>query len=284
MIILFSFILIIFGSIAGSFASALIPRLRDWRPMFHARSECPHCKHTLGWIDLIPIFSYLFLFGKCRFCKKSIPPYHLFFELLMIGTFLSIWFSVIDLTNPFYLDPTTLFHLVFFLFAGFVGVIFTLYDILYMEIPDVVILPFLMGSFFLLLLASNTYGYLPEWAFGYFLPFSSDFINIPLINAMIGWVSIFLFFLIQILLSKGAWMGWWDLRIALFMGFIAGAKIAWLGLFLAYLLWSIIGIGVILVAKRKNHEIPFGPYLAIGIYLSLAFHEYFFFYFSAWLL
>ena len=58
-------------------------------------------------------------------------------------------------------------------------------------------------------------------------------------------------------------MGGGDLRIALFMGLVSGAKIAALGLLLAYFLGSIIGIIILLYRRDRNTEIPFGPYLAL---------------------
>ena len=57
------------------------------------------------------------------------------------------------------------------------------------------------------------------------------------------------------------------------MGMIAGAKIAWLGLFLAYIIGSIIGIGILLVYRRRNIAVPFGPYLIVGLLLSFLFFD-----------
>lgn len=70
-----------------------------------------------------------------------------------------------------------------------------------------------------------------------------------------------------------AWIGLGDLRIAVFMGFVAGAKIAGLGLFLAYVVGSVIGIYVLAVKRERNVAIAFGPFLAIGLYLSLFFYS-----------
>lgn len=64
-------------------------------------------------------------------------------------------------------------------------------------------------------------------------------------------------------------MGGGDLRIALFMGLVAGAKVAALGLLLAYFAGSIIGVGILAYNRNRNTEVPFGPYLALGLYISL---------------
>ena len=59
------------------------------------------------------------------------------------------------------------------------------------------------------------------------------------------------------------------------MGFVAGAKVAALGLFLSYLVGSVISIGILLVSKTggNRHEVPFGPFLVAGLYLALCFYS-----------
>lgn len=68
------------------------------------------------------------------------------------------------------------------------------------------------------------------------------------------------------------WIGLGDLRIAAFMGLVAGAKMAALALFLSYIVGSVVGIYVLAVKKQRNMAIAFGPFLAVGLYLSLFFY------------
>lgn len=145
-------------------------------------------------------------------------------------------------------------------------IVFVFYDILFMEIPDEVLIPANI-ILFVLLFAVSLGVSLP--IFGHFLPFGNKALNIPLINASLGAFGVFTFFYIQILLSGGKWMGGGDLRIALFMGLVAGAKIAALGLLLAYFSGSVIGILILAYNRNRNTEVPFGPYLALGLYISL---------------
>ncbi len=91
------FALAIFGAIFGSFASALIPRLREGRNMSHERSACPKCNHTLGVLDLMPIVSYLGLRAKCRYCGAKIPAYHFLLECLMTVVFVLTGMYLIDM-------------------------------------------------------------------------------------------------------------------------------------------------------------------------------------------
>ncbi len=75
--------LVFLGMMAGSVANAVIYRLPRNISWIRGHSKCNHCKHELGFWDLIPILSYLLLGGRCRYCKKSIGSRYLFVELLM---------------------------------------------------------------------------------------------------------------------------------------------------------------------------------------------------------
>ena len=93
-------IIFITGAFFGSFytlATYRIPRNQD---ITHSRSYCPNCKHKLGFLDLFPILSYIFLGGKCRYCKKKISPRYLILEVLSGVTFLVIFYLMkIDIYN-----------------------------------------------------------------------------------------------------------------------------------------------------------------------------------------
>jgi leader peptidase (prepilin peptidase)/N-methyltransferase len=104
----------------------------------------------------------------------------------------------------------------------------------------------------------------------------SDF---PVYSWIIGVLSIFGFFFFQILISKGKWMWWGDLRIAIVLGLMLWYSYWHVGLMLTYLVWSIIGIVYIvyqkLIIKNKEYswQIPFGPFLSIGLFLTLFYKE-----------
>lgn len=259
--------LFVFGILFGSFASVLIWRIRTGEGgIATGRSHCPKCQHTLGALDLFPILSYLALGGKCRFCREKISPVYPLLELTMGLLFLFSGYVFIDQTLLFSGSAEEAMKLGSFLVVAFVTVVFVFYDILFMEIPDEVLIPASILLFVLLFIASVGVN-IPF--FDHFLPFENELLNIPLINACLGAFGIFAFFYIQILLSKGKWIGGGDLRIALFMGLVAGAKIAALALLLAYFVGSVIGIIILFFTRNRNTEVPFGPYLAVGLYISL---------------
>ena len=80
-ILLYAIIFII-GTLFGSFFTLAIYRIPLKQDITHKRSFCPNCGHKLKFLDLIPILSYVFLGGKCRYCKQKIRPRYIFLELL----------------------------------------------------------------------------------------------------------------------------------------------------------------------------------------------------------
>lgn len=88
------------GSVLGSFFTLAVYRIPLKQDITHTRSYCPKCNHKLNFWDLIPILSYIFLQGKCRYCKSKIRPRYIIIEILSGITFLL--FAVlldIDLLN-----------------------------------------------------------------------------------------------------------------------------------------------------------------------------------------
>ncbi len=69
------------------------------------------------------------------------------------------------------------------------------------------------------------------------------------------------------------WIGLGDLRIAIFMGVVGGLKIAALGVFFAYLIGSVVGLYFLIIARKRNVRVPFGPFLVAGLYASLLWYS-----------
>ena len=65
-------IIFIIGIVFGSFYTLAVYRIPKGQDITHTRSYCPKCNHKLSFLDLIPVFSYIFLRGKCRYCKEKI--------------------------------------------------------------------------------------------------------------------------------------------------------------------------------------------------------------------
>ena len=71
----------IIGTVLGSFCTLAVYRIPIKQDITHERSYCPNCNHKLNFLDLIPVFSYIFLGGKCRYCKDKIRPRYLILEI-----------------------------------------------------------------------------------------------------------------------------------------------------------------------------------------------------------
>ncbi len=143
---LFYCLLFLVGAVLGSFSSVVIHRLRSWeKGIFMGRSKCPHCETQLQARDLFPIFSYLHSWWKCRYCHKKISIYYPALELALWIFFVAIWYFVSDISLVIWWSITELLLLDFWLFVGFFAFIYTVYDILYLEIPESILMILIVG-------------------------------------------------------------------------------------------------------------------------------------------
>ena len=93
-------ILFVMGTLFGSFYTLAVYRIPKKIDIIHTHSFCPNCGHKLGFFELIPVFSYLFLGGKCKKCKKKIRPRYFILEILSGLTFVLIGYALrIDACN-----------------------------------------------------------------------------------------------------------------------------------------------------------------------------------------
>ncbi len=236
---IYIFIFII-GLIFGSFAGLIIHRLRTkQKGIWFGRSKCPKCKHELGIADLIPLVGYLINGRKCRYCKKKISAFYPFIELVMgcmfVLTALLVGIHTIDL-------------LAFYLLITFVFVVLTIYDFLYKEIPDEVVLPAFFVSF--LFLGINGVHSFASLAIGVGIPVA--------------------FFSILFFGSRGKWLGGGDIRIGALMGALLGWPNILIGLFLGYLLGAVFSLtGLVTKQLTRKSQIPFAPFLLIGAYIAM---------------
>ena len=80
--IIFYLLFFVIGTVFGSFFTLAVYRIPLHQDITHKRSYCPNCNHRLSFWDMIPIFSYICLGGKCRYCKEKIRIRYLFLEIL----------------------------------------------------------------------------------------------------------------------------------------------------------------------------------------------------------
>ncbi|MGN1326940.1 MAG: prepilin peptidase, partial [Clostridia bacterium] len=108
--ILYIYIFLI-GIVFGSFFTLAVYRIPEGKNITHERSYCPNCKHKLSFLDMIPLFSYIFLKGRCRYCKEKIRPRYFLLELFSGLVF--VLFAVSIKLNIYTLDVSTIVYFIF---------------------------------------------------------------------------------------------------------------------------------------------------------------------------
>lgn len=226
----------IFGLIIGSFLNALIWRIYVRRSVVKGRSICPECKHVLVAKDLVPLLSFVWQQGRCRYCHERISWQYPLVELATAAAFAALVATFgLTLVTAWYAVVLCLLLIIFVL------------DFRYSIIPDSVSLPLLVV------------GALSLWTTG--LPGTDLLIGVGVGGG---------FFLLQWVVSRGKWIGDGDIRLGAAMGAILGWKLLLVALFLAYVVGALVGL--VLLAKRKKtmeSKIPFGTFLAAATLVCL---------------
>jgi prepilin signal peptidase PulO-like enzyme (type II secretory pathway) len=153
----------------GSFASVLIYRIKSGEGgIVNGRSHCKTCERDLSGWELIPLISWVIQGGKCKGCRKKISAVYPFLELTMGLLFVQVGYFLIDSNLIFSWEIFEWLRMFFFLSIMFLTVIYVFYDILYLEIPESILLAANIGTFWILVLHTfwwNIIPYLPVWSF-----------------------------------------------------------------------------------------------------------------------
>ncbi|MBW6440973.1 prepilin peptidase [Patescibacteria group bacterium] len=267
MILLFIFI---FGLIIGSFLNVVIFRLETEEKIVNDRSKCLSCNHVLNWYDLVPVFSFLFLHGKCRYCSKKISLQYPIVEILTGLSFVSV-----GIFFPFSLSVALLLKWIFLFYIFSTLIVVFFYDLRHFIIPDKVIFPAMVVGLiynFVVDFILNRYTRLDYIFTGngleaqfYLLIFGSHFFN-TVFAAFLGFLSL----LSILLITKGRGMGGGDVKLAFLMGLVLTWPAIIVAIFSSFILGSIYGVTLILLGKKKmSSMVPFGPFLVVGTVLGL---------------
>lgn len=224
----------IFGTVLGSFYNVVGYRLPKNESVMFPSSHCTNCGHELGILELFPIFSFLFLGGKCKKCKQKISWFYPIFEFIS-GVLFALSYYIFGFSIELLISLTFVSTLL----------IVVISDYHYMIIPDeilIVSIILLITEIFLL------------------NGFKGVFTSI--INGIISFVIMFLIKKLGDFLFKKESMGGGDIKLMFVFGLVLSWPIALISVFLG----SFIGLPVSLyiLGTKKNHEIPFGPFLSLG--------------------
>ncbi len=208
------------------------------------RSFCPACKHELSWLDLFPIFSYLFLRAKCRYCKKKIAFQYFFMEILTgsIFAFGYYFYFVYNLATS-----KTPQEFVYYLTISLFLLIIGLYDFKYTLVADEFIFPAIIYAFIFNL-----------------------FMGVNIFYLLLGGFIGFSFFAIQYFGSRGKWIGGGDMFIGIFMGFVLSWPNLLLGIMVSYVIGGLISIPLLILRlKKPMSQVPLGPFLVMGTFVTM---------------
>ncbi|HEX5395390.1 MAG TPA: prepilin peptidase [Candidatus Saccharimonadales bacterium] len=275
-------ILVVFGLCAGSFVSAVVWRVRQQElseeqgtgnkeqakkntnyqlpttnySVLKGRSVCPHCHHILTWYDLLPLFSWLALRGRCRYCGKRISWQYPLTEVSAVAVFTvsyAYWPGGVYGVGDWLM-------LIAWLLTSVGLLALLIYDLKWMILPNKILYP---------TLAVAVSGRLV-----YILSFEPD-----KIDALINWALSLLIasglFLLIYTASSGRWIGFGDVRLGLILGTVLSEPLnSMLMIFVASVLGTAVILPALITGRRKmTSRLPFGPFLISATFLVLIFGQ-----------
>lgn len=251
---IFPITVFIFGTVIGSFLNVCIGRIPDEESVISPPSHCPKCKASIAFYDNFPLLSYLWLRGKCRACHERISPRYFIVELLTGLVALALYFR-------FGLSYT---FVVSFVFAAAMIVI-SLIDLDVRIVPDVISLPgIIVGLVFSVV--------------GYFV-FTDAFEIIPnplssLTGILVGGGFLLATAWIYEKVTGVDGMGGGDIKLLAMIGAFLGWPSIPVTLFVASVLGSVIGVGLMLATGAgRRLALPFAPFLCSGALIYLFYGE-----------
>lgn len=223
----------IFGIVIGSFLNVCILRIPKHETIVTERSHCMNCGYQLSWYDMVPVFSWLFLGGKCRKCKAPISPQYPIVEAAN-GLLYVLIFLVKDFT----------WEAILYCLLASALLVLSVIDWRTYEIPVGI-------NIFILILG--------------ILRVITDYRNWW--NYLIGFLCVSLFLYLLFWISKGKAIGGGDIKLMAAAGLLLGWKL----IILAFLLGCIIGAIIHVIRMRvskADHVLAMGPYLSVGIFIA----------------
>lgn len=232
--IVYLIIFFILGTLFGSFFTVIGLRLPNHEDFIKTRSHCDSCNHELSLLDMIPILSYVFLKGKCRYCQTKINSLSTYMEFFT-GVLFSLSFYVFGFS----------YELLIALGIVAMLVIISISDLTYFIIPDEVLIFF--AIFFIIINLLNN---------GIQSTAISIGSGILLFGFMYG------IMLLGNLLFKKESLGGGDIKLMFVIGLLINPLLGLVVIFIASML--ALPISLIILMLKKEKLVPFGPYLLIS--------------------
>lgn len=248
-----SFFIFVIGLCVGSFLNVVVMRTLAGEAFVTGRSRCDHCRRVLAWYELIPLFSFVVLRGRCRTCQREIDIMHPVVELITGALFLWWWligFAFFRLTEA----PLTIIQPLFWLSIGVVLLTTAVIDVRAMIIPDWSTVGIFLSTLLYRMIVFSAGIYRAEDAAA----------------AMFGAALMLSLFLALWLITRGRGMGFGDVKLVFSLAFLVGWPNSIVMVFLAFVLGALVGMLLLVAGKaRWKQPLPFGPFLVAGSVLTL---------------
>lgn len=236
------------GICVGSFLNVLIIKIPKKENFTTTNSHCMSCNHKLHAKDLVPLFSWIFLGGKCRYCKAKISP-----QYPIVEAFNGIMYALVFW---FLTDGKLNLATVGYCLAISALIVASAIDIKIMEIPD---------SMWVTILAGGILVYINDLI-------NNGFVFETLIERVVGFFTASTVLFALAVVTKGG-MGGGDIKLMAACGFLLGWKVVLLSLILGAFSGTIYFIIVYLKNRKKeekmDHKVPFAPHLAIAVVVCM---------------
>lgn len=227
-------LIFLYGIIIGSFLNVCIYRIPLGESISKQRSHCMSCGYQLRWYDLVPLFSWLMLGGKCRKCKASISPQYPIIEAVNGVLYLLIFF-----VNGFSLE-SVLYCLMASALLALSVIDFRTYEI-----------PFGFNVFITVLGVIRVATDLENW---------SEYI--------IGFFAVSAVLELLLVVSKGRAIGGGDVKLMAACGILIGWRLILIAFFVGCILGSVIHI-IRMKLSNAEHVLAMGPYLSVGVLIAV---------------
>ncbi len=230
----------LYGIVIGSFLNVCIYRIPKKESVVTVNSHCMNCGHKLVWYDLFPLFSYLFLKGRCRYCGSKLSFQYPLVELLN-GVLYMVVFGVNGMNA----------ESVLYVFLASALLVLSVIDYRTLEIP-VCINAVIMGIGIIHIILD-----LENW-----------------IHYLIGFFAASLFLFLCLIITRGKGIGGGDIKLMAVAGLCLGWQNIMLSLAVGCIVGSVIQCIIIAVTKNKT-KFAMGPYLSVGIFVAMLWGECF---------
>ena len=240
--------LALLGLAVGSFLNLCIDRLPGGKSIVRPGSHCDSCNQSLKAVDLVPVFSYIWLKGRCHYCGVRIPLRSPIVEFATAAIFAFLaWHYGLSLELAFAV-----------VYAGIFIVIFAI-DLEQELILNIVVFPALILAFAFSFFWGGFEELWPRIGPGFVL------------SALLGGAAGFVLMLLPYLLTRGRGMGYGDVKLAAFIGLMSGFPLVLVALLVGIIAGGLVAVFLLLsrMVKSRKAAIPYGPFLAAGAMVAL---------------